>query len=167
MACIRKRAPKASSAAVRRVMLENVGRETHPEKVLRSALFRAGLRFRKNYSPLPAQRITVDIAFPRHRFCVFVDGCFWHGCPLHFCVPKSHSAWWREKIDDNRQRDLRQTRLLKRRGWSVLRIWEHDTEGRPVSAAVRLIKKAVQQGPSGLRSIGRQPVRSQCDTPRK
>ena len=145
MTCIRKRAPKASSAAVRRAMQENVGRETQPEKELRTALFRGGLRFRKDYSPLPAQRIKVDIAFPRHRICVFVDGCFWHGCPWHFAVPKTHSAWWREKIEDNRQRDSRQTRLLRSHGWIVLRIWEHEIGASSVAAKLRKIKRVVQQ----------------------
>src|SRR3990172_13096929 len=102
-------------------MQENVGRETHPEKELRRTLFRGGLRFRKDYSPLPTQRIKVDIALPRHRVCVFVDGCFWHGCPRHFAAPKTHTAWWHEKIEDNRQRDSRQTRLLRCDGWIVVR----------------------------------------------
>lgn len=145
MTCIRKRAPRASSTAVRHVMLRNVGRQTRPEKALRSVLHRAGLRFRKDYPPLPGQRISVDVAFPRHRVCVFVDGCFWHGCPLHFTAPKTHSGWWNEKIEDNRRRDARQTRLLRRSGWRVFRIWEHDIAPGFVSARIRQIKKVVQQ----------------------
>lgn len=145
MACIRKRAPSASSAAVRHVMQENVGRETNPERSLRSLLFRAGLRFRKDYSPIPNKRITVDICFPRQRICIFVDGCFWHGCPLHFEIPKTHSDWWQEKITDNRQRDARQTRLLSALGWTVLRIWEHEMKEGIISSKVKQIKKLVQQ----------------------
>jgi len=145
MACIRKRAPKATSAAVRRVMRENVGRETHPERKLRSLLFRSGLRFRKDYSPVPKERVTVDILFPRQGICIFVDGCFWHGCPLHFEVPKTHSSWWQEKIEDNRQRDARQTRLLRALGWSVIRVWEHEIKEDSISSKVREIKEVVQQ----------------------
>jgi DNA mismatch endonuclease (patch repair protein) len=145
MACIRKRAPKASSAAVRHVMLENVGRETKPERKLRSLLFRSGLRFRKDYSPVPNERVTVDILFPRQRICIFVDGCFWHGCPLHFEIPKTHSSWWQEKIEDNRQRDARQTRLLTALGWTVIRMWEHEIKEDSISAKVRKIKEFVQQ----------------------
>lgn len=143
--CIRKRAPKASSAAVRRVMQQNVGRETHPEKKLRSLLFRSGLRFRKDCSPVPDGRVTVDIVFPKQRICIFVDGCFWHGCPLHFEVPKTHSSWWQEKIADNRQRDVRQTRLLTALGWTVIRMWEHEVKEDSVSSKVKEIKEVVQQ----------------------
>ena len=145
MSCIRKRAPKSSSAAVRHVMQENVGRETHPERRLRSLLFRSGLRFRKDYSPVPSERISVDVLFPRQRICIFVDGCFWHGCPLHFKVPKTHSSWWQEKIADNRQRDARQTRLLTALGWTVIRMWEHEIKEDSISSKVREIKELVQQ----------------------
>ena len=156
MACIRKRAPKASSVAVRHVMQENVGRETNPERKLRSLLFRAGLRFRKNYSPIPNKRITVDIYFPRQRICIFVDGCFWHGCPLHFAVPKTHSAWWQEKVADNRQRDDRQTRLLSVLGWSVIRMWEHELKEDIISSKVKQIKELVHQmaPPDGRKKRG-------------
>jgi len=139
MSSIRKRAPKASSERVRFVMQRNVGHETEPEMKLRSALHKLGLRFRKDCNLESKLKIKADIVFPKPQVCVFVDGCFWHGCPLHFKVPKTHSAWWKEKIDDNKRRDLRQTRALKRRGWKVLRLWEHEiTEKRLSKISVKI-----------------------------
>lgn len=126
-------------------MLRNVGRETDPEVELRSALHRAGLRFRKDYCPLPGYRIRVDVAFPQSRVCVFLDGCFWHGCPVHFAVPKRNSDWWKEKIDDNRQRDARQTVQLKKRGWRVFRLWEHEMAAGLPAAKLERIKNSVQR----------------------
>lgn len=66
-----------------------------------------------------------DFVFPRQRVVVFVDGCFWHGCPRHGALPQSHRGYWQAKIARNRTRDREVTRLLKAKGWRVLRIWEH------------------------------------------
>src|SRR5437899_9492335 len=112
---IRSRAPSASSPAVRRVMLANVGRERRPERILRRVLYSAGLRFRKDHRPDQTLRCKADIVFPRQKVCVFVDGCFWHGCNIHFAIPKTHSAWWKEKIHATIERDQRQTVLLEGR----------------------------------------------------
>jgi len=100
--------------------------DTSPELQLRSALHRLGLRFRKDAKPVPELRCKADVVFRTARVCVFVDGCFWHGCPRHFRVPKTNSIWWKEKIQDNMRRDARQTRALRARGWRVIRFWEHD-----------------------------------------
>lgn len=81
-ASIRSRAPRSTSDPVRRVMLAN-----RPEPYLRNALHALGLRFWKNRRPIHAMRCEADIVFPARRVCIFVDGCFWHGCPLHFHVP--------------------------------------------------------------------------------
>lgn len=67
-----------------------------------------------------------DFAFPRERVAVFVDGCFWHGCPLHSQMPRSNRPFWSVKLAANKMRDRRVNRSLRSRGWSVLRIWEHD-----------------------------------------
>jgi DNA mismatch endonuclease (patch repair protein) len=101
-------------------------REPKAETQLRSLLHSSGLRFRKNLRPTPDLSCTADIVFPKARVSVFVDGCFWHGCPLHFKVPSSHSQWWAEKVADNRARDKRQTQALDARGWLVIRVWEHE-----------------------------------------
>src|SRR5260370_28648430 len=123
---IRSRAPLASSPKVRKVMVANYGGNTTPERLLRSALFRLGLRFRRDKRPVSSLRCMADIVFRRQRVCVFVDGCFWHGCRKHFECPKTNGAWWQEKIEANRVRDRFQTKTLQRAGWKVVRIWEHD-----------------------------------------
>ena len=102
-----------------------------PERRLRSALHKTGLRFRKNYRPVPDLRCRPDIVFTRRRLCVFVDGCFWHGCPKHYRPPKTNQNWWEQKLAVNRQRDRHQTEVLQAHGWHVFRVWEHElTESR-------------------------------------
>lgn len=142
---IRSRAPKASSALVRRVMQANTGRTTAPERTLRSRLHRKGLRFRVDVRPEPSLRCSADLIFRRSRVCVFVDGCYWHGCPRHFAVPKQNSAWWAEKIADNRKRDARRTAQLRDRGWVVIRLWEHDIYGKFVAVAAARIARTVRR----------------------
>lgn len=140
---IRARAPRASSPLVRRVMQANTSRDTAPEVRLRSQLHRLGLRFRKDRRPEAAYKCSADVVFPAARVCVFVDGCFWHGCPDHFTVPKKNSAWWCEKINDNSARDLRQTESLLCLGWCVIRVWEHDLKGPLLRTTAARIKKIV------------------------
>jgi len=73
-----------------------------------------------------------DFVFPAHRLVVFVDGCFWHGCPLHSTPPQNNAPFWQTKIEGNRHRDTRSRTALRKKGWKVLRIWEHslrDSEG--------------------------------------
>lgn len=146
MSSIRFRAPRASSALVRRVMQANTGRETRPEQTVRRFLHRCGLRFRKNLRPLPALRCAADIVFPRAKLCIFIDGCFWHGCPKHFRVPASNSAWWAEKIEANRVRDRRNDQLLKRGGWRVIRLWEHEVTPGVLSALESKIRARIDSG---------------------
>ena len=141
---IRARAPAASSPTVRHVMQRNTGHETDPERRLRSALHRLGLRFRKDVRPEPNLRISADIVFPRQKICIFVDGCFWHGCPLHFETPKTHSAWWREKILDNKARDARQSNQLRAYGWTVKRYWEHELRASDLTALCSRIERVVR-----------------------
>lgn len=98
------------------------GRDTKPEKLVRSFLHRAGLRFRLHAADLPGRP---DVVMPKYATVVFVEGCFWHG---HYCqngrIPKTNSRFWRTKIATNKSRDRRNHRLLRRDGWKVLRIWE-------------------------------------------
>ncbi len=126
---IRARAPAASSPSVRRVMQAVWQRDTVPEVALRRALHTLGLRFRKDCRPEPNMRCKSDVVFRRQKLCVFVDGCFWHRCPLHFVLPKTNSAWWNEKVQATVERDLRQMRALRARGWQVVRVWEHEVSG--------------------------------------
>ena len=142
---IRARAPAASSALVRHVMVANYGGNTAPERLLRSALRRAGLKFRREGQVIPNLRCKADVVFPAERVCVFVDGCFWHGCQLHFSVPKTHSSWWREKVEDNRRRDRRNTGRLRAAGWKVIRVWEHAIAPDSMPLVLKRIDSAVRQ----------------------
>ena len=115
-------------------------RDTAPEVALRRALHAMGLRFRVEL-PVPGMpRRTIDIAFTRAKVAVFVDGCFWHGCPTHGVDPKNNAAWWSQKLADNRRRDLETTKQLEASGWTVLRVWEHED----VAAAARIVDEAVR-----------------------
>jgi len=107
-------------------------RDTRPEQVLRSELHRLGLRFRIHRRPVPELRREADIVFPAARVAVFVDGCFWHGCPEHATWPKANDTWWREKIEGNRSRDEATDAELRRKGWTPIRVWEHED---PLEAA--------------------------------
>ncbi|MFJ7996950.1 very short patch repair endonuclease [Streptomyces sp. NPDC096310] len=117
---------KASSTAVRAVMTANKGRDTKPERLLRSFLYRQGLRYRVNVRPLPDLRRTADIVFPKARVAVFVDGCYWHGCPDHYRPATKRSDFWHKKIQGNQARDADTDSRLRERGWTVLRVWEHE-----------------------------------------
>lgn len=131
--------PKPSSVEARNRMRANRSRDTKPEKALRSLLHRRGLRFRVDVSPIPGVRRRADLVFPRARVAVFVDGCFWHGCPQHATWPKANADFWREKIETNRQRDEDTNRKFAEAGWVVVRVWEHE----PVVGASLQIEQLV------------------------
>jgi len=116
----------ASSAANRRSMLGNRSRDTRPELALRSLVHAAGLRYRVAAKPIPGMRRTADLLFRPTRVAVFVDGCFWHGCPEHFVLPKTNPDYWREKISRNVGRDHDTDLRLTSEGWLVLRFWAHE-----------------------------------------
>jgi DNA mismatch endonuclease (patch repair protein) len=115
-------------------------RDTDAEVALRSELHRRGLRYRLDVRPAPEVRTRADILFPRARVAVFIDGCFWHGCPVHATWPKANAEWWRCKIEANRQRDAESTRLLSEAGWVVLRFWAHEAPARAASRIARVIR---------------------------
>jgi DNA mismatch endonuclease (patch repair protein) len=116
----------ASSDAVRAVMRANKGRDTGPERALRSALHARGLRYRVNTRPLPEVRRTADVVFPGQRIAVFLDGCFWHGCPEHHRPASKNSEFWSSKVEGTKARDADTDRLLAEQGWTVIRVWEHE-----------------------------------------
>lgn len=115
----------ASSPAVRRNMQANRGRDTKPEIAVRSRLHARGLRFRVDVPLDFDRRRRADIVFTRVRLAVFIDGCYWHGCPQHFQRPKANAEFWLDKVSGNRRRDADTTALLRKSGWTVLRFWEH------------------------------------------
>ncbi|HVW86586.1 MAG TPA: very short patch repair endonuclease [Bryobacteraceae bacterium] len=118
------------------------GANTKPEILLRSALHASGLRFRLHRRDLPG---APDIVFPGARVAVFVDGCFWHGCPSHGARPKTNREFWSSKLAANRRRDLNVNASLKDSGWTVLRFWEHEVK-RGLPGVVRSVVTAVRSG---------------------
>jgi DNA mismatch endonuclease, patch repair protein len=118
--------PAASDANVRHRMSRTPGRDNPHELALRSLLHRRGLRFRVHVRLMPGSQRTADIVFPSRRVVVYLDGCFWHGCPLHGTWPKLNAEWWRAKIEANRRRDLDTNTRLSGAGWRVVRVWEHE-----------------------------------------
>ena len=113
--------PEATNEAVRRTMKGNTKKDTSIELVLRRALYKRGVRYRKNVKSILG---TPDIAIKKYRLLVFCDGDFWHGNSYHGV--KSHRRFWDEKIKRNRERDLEYTIRLRDEGWTVLRFWESD-----------------------------------------
>ena len=108
-------------------MRSNRRSDTKPEVALRSLLHRTGLRFRKDF-PIRLSGggvVHADIAFTRSKVAVFVDGCFWHCCPVHGTIPKSNQEYWVPKLKQNVDRDRMKDRELLIAGWRVLRFWEH------------------------------------------
>lgn len=117
--------------------------DTKPEVLLRSALHRAGFRFRKDLSIYTSsQRVRPDIVFTARKVAVFVDGCFWHSCPHHGRQPAVNSGYWSPKLQRNAERDRIADAALGRDGWTVVRIWEHE----PIDVAVASVKKALISG---------------------
>jgi DNA mismatch endonuclease (patch repair protein) len=114
-------------------------RDTGPERELRSALHRLGLRFRVDRQPVPGLRRKADIVFGPARVAVFVDGCFWHGCPEHMTWPTANREWWEAKIYRTRERDHDTDLQLRTNGWRVVRVWEHT----PTEEAVELVLTAL------------------------
>ncbi|MFG3253648.1 very short patch repair endonuclease [Streptomyces sp. NPDC048172] len=119
-------------------------RDTSPELAVRRLLFSAGLRYRLQRRVPGMARRTIDIAFPGIRVAVFIDGCFWHGCPDHATSPKANAAWWRAKLDKNVARDVETTTHLEACGWTVLRFWEHEAP-EEIAARVRRTVAATER----------------------
>ncbi len=130
----------ASSDRARNVMRGNRSRDTRPELAVRSAVHRLGLRFRVSARPLKHMRRSADLVFASARVAVFVDGCFWHGCPEHYVPSVSNRNYWADKISLNRARDSDTDRRLLEEGWLPLRIWAHEDPQRVaemIAATVR------------------------------
>jgi DNA mismatch endonuclease (patch repair protein) len=125
----------ASSPGVRKSMQSNKGRDTKPELALRRAVHALGLRYRVSVRPLPSIKRTADLVFTRAKVAIFLDGCFWHGCPDHHTKSATNAAYWADKVERNRARDRETNRLLEEAGWVVVRIWEHED---PSQAALKV-----------------------------
>lgn len=131
-------------AAIRSANMARIrGNDTGPEVALRRALWQSGLRYRLG---MRIEGARPDLTFPSARIAVFVDGCFWHGCPLHYVRPRSREDFWALKLAVNTDRDRRQTELLGSRGWRVIRIWEHELK-QSLGRIVEEIRAACQLPP--------------------
>jgi DNA mismatch endonuclease, patch repair protein len=119
-------APGPSSEHACNRMKANRGRDTAPELAIRRELHRRGFRYRVDSAPLRGLQCRGDLVFSREQLVVFVDGCFWHGCPRHRSWPKANGDWWKVKISATVERDRRNDAILRRSGWTVVRIWEHE-----------------------------------------
>jgi len=118
--------PGASSPTVSQRMSLARRRDTKPEMDVRRVLHARGLRYRVVY-PVPGMaRRSIDIAFPKAKVAVFLDGCFWHGCPEHGTQPRANADWWNVKLERNKARDVETDNELEAAGWRVLRFWEHE-----------------------------------------
>lgn len=123
-----------------RRMSGQASKDTRIELRLRQLLHGRGLRYRVHVRPVPRLRRVADVVFSRSQVAVFVDGCFWHGCPVHGTWPKRNAAFWREKIRGNVQRDRATDQTLAEAGWLPVRVWEHenlDAAAERIEALVR------------------------------
>lgn len=121
-------------------MRRQATRDTAPEMALRRELHARGLRYYIHRRPLPNLRREADIVFPRAKVAVFVDGCWWHGCPEHAGRAKANDAFWDDKIQTNQARDAETVERLSAEGWLALRFWEHD----PPAVTAGEVERAVR-----------------------
>lgn len=138
--------PIPSSEAALRRMQAAKPRDTAPEKALRSALHRKGLRYRVDAKPLKESNRRADIIFGSVKVAVFVDGCFWHGCPIHGTQAKANAEFWRLKIKRNQERDKDTTKQLEDAGWKVIRIWEHENPKEASESIYSIVRERQNKG---------------------
>ncbi|MCS5733774.1 very short patch repair endonuclease [Herbiconiux daphne] len=134
----------ASTPGVRRSMQSNRARDTKPELLVRRILHAQGFRYRVDWRPSPQSRTRADIAFTRQRVLVFIDGCFWHGCPTHATFPKTNQSYWLPKLAQNRVRDAAANKLLESLGWIVLRYWEHENPSAVAAHIASIVTTSVK-----------------------
>ena len=129
--------PAASSPDALKRMQSTKRRDTRAELAVRRELHRRGARYRVELAVLPGLRRRADVVFTRARVAVFIDGCFWHGCPIHATRPKANAGFWADKLAANRARDRDTDQRLTAAGWRVIRVWEHEN---PADAATRIMQ---------------------------
>jgi DNA mismatch endonuclease (patch repair protein) len=123
-------------------MKRNPRRDTAPELAVRATVHAMGLRFRKDLALRVADRVVrPDIVFTRARLAVFIDGCFWHCCPLHGNTPRANTAYWGPKLRRNVDRDRAVDVSLAAAGWRVHRAWEHEDPDE-VARAIRALLRS-------------------------
>jgi DNA mismatch endonuclease, patch repair protein len=122
-------------------MQGNRSRDTAPELAVRRAMHALGLRYRVDIRPLPTLRRRADAVFTKARVAVFVDGCFWHGCPEHGRIPTSNRDYWEPKLARNVQRDRDTDERLIEAGWVVVRVFEHDDVGTAAARIAEVVRQ--------------------------
>lgn len=126
-------------------MLANTRRDTSTELSVRRRLHADGLRYRVDFAPLASnRRRRADIVFTRAKVAVFIDGCFWHGCPEHGTQPKTNADYWAPKLARNVERDRETTAALEAEGWRVLRFWEHEDPATVALQVERAVRRAAR-----------------------
>jgi DNA mismatch endonuclease (patch repair protein) len=136
----------AVSATTSRRMSRQRTRDTAPELRLRRELHRRGLRYKVD-CPIPGLvRRRADVLFSHEKVAVFVDGCFWHGCPEHKTSPTNNEKWWAAKLTRNVERDQQTSEHLASRGWAVLRFWEHEDMFEAADVVERAVRAARERG---------------------
>lgn len=121
-------------------MRGNRRRDTRPEMRVRRLLHAKGLRYLVDVAPLSGSRRRADLVFRGPRVAVFIDGCFWHGCPQHGMTPRTNTTFWAAKLLRNRERDLETNGLLVAAGWTPLRFWEHQDPAEVASAVAEAVR---------------------------
>jgi len=111
------------------------GKNTGPEIKLRKLLWSAGIRGYRVHYNLPGKP---DIVFVKKKIVIFIDGCFWHKCPIDFQEPETRKEFWMKKINSNVERDERNNRQLSDAGWTIIRIWEHEMRKEPEKVVQRI-----------------------------
>lgn len=154
-------APPAGSDHIRAKMQAQRVRDTKPEVALRQELHRRGVRFRVGAKLPGLSRRSADLAWLGRKVAVFVDGCYWHGCPEHFHVPKTNTEWWLEKIGRNKARDQTTQTTLEAAGWTVVRIWEHED----IAQAADRVQAALDSAKAGRPAVGATEVHTTHDAP--
>ena len=134
----------APDTATRRRMLRVGQANTAAEVAIRRILFARGLRYRVDHKPVQSLRTKADLAFLGPRVAVYINGCFWHGCPDHGTWPKKNEVFWRRKIEANVARDKRIDAALEATGWMVVRVWEHESPETAADRIERLVRNRVK-----------------------
>jgi DNA mismatch endonuclease (patch repair protein) len=147
---VRSRMPDFLSVKERSERMSRIrGKNNKTTELAFRALCRAsGLTGWRRHVALPGKP---DFVFRAARLAIFIDGCFWHGCPKHCKRPSRNPAFWNLKIDTNRHRDARVTRILRKSGWRVVRIWEHDLAPRNHKRLTSRIRKLLLASPTPKR----------------
>ena len=154
MSRIRGRGNRETELALARVLRKSGITGWRRQRVIRVNAQRATFNVQRSRLSVGRStffRVRPDFLFPKLRVAVFVDGCFWHGCPRHATWPAHRAAWWRRKLEGNQARDRKVNRALRAGGWQVVRIWEHELSER----GTRNAERETRSGKRGARSAER------------